>query len=506
MYSKKLAKMRIPLFLFALLLAAGCASSRYYFIDDDDYSEESTAASEDFKLEMLEEPSIKGNSAARKQDSYRSTNQPYKGKVIAIPSLKMEQQNQQNSWIPQFLQDSLTGHFASLSGMTVLDRKNESVILTEQKLSESGLYSTDNAAEFGQLTSAEYVLTGSIQKLPSRYALNLRVNDITTNEVKASFNGQYSLADIENGAAVKDAVVDLFSGLGIALSERQITGLTKNQSAASSTKSLAQGMAAQKNGDFITALNFLTDSSEGGNTEASTVISSMLNSQIPQDILQRAAYYKEQTAKWDKIWSDFETYFARNLLILVTDLDQEKRDDNVSGDGTSVDLTWKGGIRWLLNRKARVLYNTIYAEWEKVKNTPGNEAWTKEVRSRALMASYFYSNDGWYYAVRIGLYNKYGELLKMTTISYKTYIESYRYKNEAVPPQFRLFDNAKHENIKFDRVKIDNKFAEPLSTKIIFVNYGRDQYRVQDGYGEPYKLTEQNLQTLQEWRNTHPAE
>ncbi len=503
MYSKKLAKMRIPLFLFALLLAAGCTTSRYVFIDDDDYSEESTAASEDFKLEMLEEPSIKGNSAARKQDSSRSTNQPYKGKVIAIPSLKMEQQNQQNSWIPQFLQDSLTGHFASLSGMTVLDRKNESVILTEQKLSESGLYSTDNAAEFGQLTSAEYVLTGSIQKLPSRYALNLRVNDITTNEVKASFNGQYSLADIENGAAVKDAVVDLFSGLGIALSERQITGLTKNQSAASSTKSLAQGMAAQKNGDFITALNFLTDSSEGGNTEASTVISSMLNSQIPQDIQQRAAYYKEQTAKWNKIWYDLDTYFIQNGVILVTDFGQEKRDDKVSGDGTSVDLTWKDGIRWVPNRKALVLYNTVYSEWEKVMNTPGNEAWIREVRGHISKTYNFRANAyRLHYFITVGLYNKYGELLDTREIYYEREIRLFLYENEAVPPQFRLFDNARKSGIDFYRVKIDNKFAEPLSTKIINLTYADSSFaRAQDR--SPCKLTEM---PLQEWRNTHPAE
>ena len=503
MYSKKLAKMRIPLFLFALLLAAGCASSRYYFIDDEDYSEESIAALDDFKLEMLEETSIQGNSAERKQDSYRSTNQPYKGKVIAIPSLKMEQQNQQNSWIPQFLQDSLTGHFASLSGMTVLDRKNESVILTEQKLSESGLYSTDNAAEFGQLTSAEYVLTGSIQKLPSRYALNLRVNDITTNEVKASFNGQYSLADIENGAAVKDAIVDLFNGLGIALSERQITGLTKNQSAASSTKNLAQGMAAQKNGDFITALNFLTDSSEGGNTEASTVISSMLNSQIPQDIQQRAAYYKEQTAKWQKIWDDFDTYFSRNLLILVTDFGQEKRDEKVSGDGTSVDLTWKGGLRWVPNRNALVLYNTICTEWEKVKNTPGNEAWAKQVRGQILERLRFGNYDRIAYSVKIGLYNKFGELVSRTESGNSVHANSFRYENEAVPPQFRLFDNAKRRNIDFYRVKIDNKFAEPLTVKILNVTYGLDHI---NSYVETNSPCSPTVMPLQEWRNTHPAE
>ncbi|MGP1576661.1 MAG: hypothetical protein ACTTH7_04090 [Treponema sp.] len=51
--------------------------------------------------------------------------------------------------MPQFLQDSLTGHCVTLSGMTVLDRKNESVVIAEQKLSKSGYYSDDNAAVVG---------------------------------------------------------------------------------------------------------------------------------------------------------------------------------------------------------------------------------------------------------------------------------------------------------------------------------------------------------------------
>ncbi len=167
----------------------------------------------------------------------------------------------------------------------------------------------------------------------------------------------------------------------------------------------------------------------------------------------------------------------------------------MSGDGTSVDLTWKDGLRWVPNRKALVLYNTVYDEWVKVKNTPGNEAWAKQVRN--LINSYKR------YSVRIGLYNKYGELLATKECSTLHFFKNFRYKNEAVPPQFRLFDNARHESIKFDRVKIDNKFAEPLSTKIISVNYSESGHE----YAYlPYILTEQNLQTLQEWRNTHPAE
>lgn len=85
------------------------------------------------------------------------------------------------------------------------------------------------------MPNAEYVLTGSVQKLPTRYALSFRVNGITTNEIKASFNGQYGMSDIENGNAAKDAVIALLKGLDITLSQTQIAHLTKNRSVINAT-------------------------------------------------------------------------------------------------------------------------------------------------------------------------------------------------------------------------------------------------------------------------------
>ena len=63
-------------------------------------------------------------------------------------------------------------------------------------------------------------------------------------------------------------------------------------------------MVAEKEGDFITALSFLTDSSEGGNNEANTVISAMLSISPPTNIREQSAYYKTQINKWNKIWED----------------------------------------------------------------------------------------------------------------------------------------------------------------------------------------------------------
>lgn len=165
--------------------------------DENPKQREQTVSSkndEDFQLQMIKEPSVVNKT---RQPEPKPQQTQYSGKAIAIPAPQFQKSTASDAWIPQFLQDTLTGHFASFSGMTVLDRKNEAAVIAEQKLSESGYYSADNAAAFGQMTNAEYVLTGSIQKLPTRYALSFRVNDITTNEIKASFNGQYGMSDID---------------------------------------------------------------------------------------------------------------------------------------------------------------------------------------------------------------------------------------------------------------------------------------------------------------------
>ena len=474
---------------FLILLILFTCNSCFLFkaasiSDENPRKMEQQAASkndEDFQLQMIKAPSVADKT---RQTEPQSQKTQYSGKAIAIPTPQFQKSTSSDSWIPQFLQDSLTDHFASLSGMTVLDRKNESVVIAEQKLSESGYYSADNAAAFGQMTNAEYVLTGSVQKLPTRYVLSFRVNDITTNEIKASFNGQYGMSDIENGNAVKDAVIALLKGLDITLTQTQVANLTNNQTAINATQSLAQGMAAEKEGDFITALSFLTDSSEGGNNEANTVISAMLSSSTPASIRERAAYYKAQTDKWNKIWKDLEHYLNYHYPIIVYDFDPAKMTNRIDSQRNTVNLKWAEGYKLVPNRKALVIYNTVVDEWERVKNNPENKEWKDNV----ILPSY----DGHItlsYKIKVGLYNQYKELLAQ----YGHHIrrESRSFKNQAVPPQFRLFNSTVYEGLSFTSIPIDDKFTESPSVRII-------EFMVDD---DKIPLSHIPILSLQEWES-----
>jgi len=161
-------------------------------------------------------------------------------------------------------------------------------------------------------------------------------------------------------------------------------------------------MAAEKEGDFITALSFLTDSSEGGNNEANTVISAMLSISPPTNIREQAAYYKTQINKWNKIWEDVKNYMNYNYPILVYDFDPIKMQTQVSSSGNHVTVEWEKGIKLVPNRKALVLYNTIAEEWEKIKSNRDNNKWISQVYTFNGVTNYY---------IKIGIYNKYGELL-----------------------------------------------------------------------------------------------
>ncbi|UTC81874.1 CsgG/HfaB family protein [Treponema denticola] len=456
----------VSITISAVLLFNSCVLLDALLSDTQTSNEKTTGnTNKDFSLTMIEDPLDKKSRKNKEDKVINHKNTKYKDKTIAILAPQFEKAPKNDIWMSQFLQDSLTGQFARLSDMKVLDRKNESVIIAEQKLSESGHYSFDNAAAFGQLTNAEYVLTGTIQKLPTLYSLTFRVNDISTNEIKASFNGQYAPIDIENGKAISEIIQDLFTGLEIPLSETELKSITKNKSETSNIKKLAQGMAAEKNGDLVTALSFLSTPYTSGNIEAATVISEILSVSTPTNIRERANYYKEQIAKWNKIWKDLEKYMNRNYPIIIYDF--SKMSDKINSRKNTVDITLKAGIKLVPNRKALVVFNTIWDEWKQIKANKENYEWVRNVSE--------YHDYEMSFHIQLGLYNKYGELLgniwygswknihNLQNMHYK----DVRFENQAIPPQFRLFNNAEFYQVIFSDIQIDDKFTEILIPRII---------------------------------------
>ena len=92
-----------------------------------------------------------------------------------------------------------------------------------------------------------YLVAGSVQNIPGRYNVSFRINNAETNEIRATFNKAYSLADIETGLAAKEAVKELLAGMGVTLTEAdERTLLTVQAVEAKAISQLAKGMTAAK--------------------------------------------------------------------------------------------------------------------------------------------------------------------------------------------------------------------------------------------------------------------
>jgi hypothetical protein len=159
------------------------------------------------------------------------------------------------SWCLSMIQGSLTGDFDRFSDMTVLDRRHLDEILEEQNLSLSGNFSDDDYIRIGNLTNAEYILTGSLTQTAAAgvvtFYLELAVTNPETGERRASFGPKgYSLADIQNMKAAKDAAYELLTRMGVNLSASVRAALYETvQASVEAETALAKGVTAQNSGD-----------------------------------------------------------------------------------------------------------------------------------------------------------------------------------------------------------------------------------------------------------------
>ena len=250
------------------------------------------------------------NKPANSNETYsvKAEKPQYKGDGvrIAISAPSFGDTSKEKNWIPFYVQDSLTRNFAHYTKMTVLDRTNESVIKAELLLSESGEYSDENAVQYGQLTNAQYLVVGNIMKLQSSYDFSFRINDIETNEIRSTASGRYSTIEIENG---------------LAINEIEIAELEKiNSQTGFSSQNLARGMAAERNGNYVEALDFYFKTNGDTQTIAQQNVQLLLNGTIPTDsIKEKAAFYKKQQEKWKIIFNELEQYLEKELPIFVYD-------------------------------------------------------------------------------------------------------------------------------------------------------------------------------------------
>ena len=399
----------------------------------------------------------------------------YKGEGMTVAVLSPEFSGGTNDgWIPQSLQDNLTGLFALYSKMSVLDRKNEAVAVAEQTLSESGFYSEENAAQIGRMTNAQYITVGSVQKTGSAYACNFRVNEVETNEIKAAAVGRYLLSALENGTAVKEIARQLLSGLSIELSDAELERLTqKDDAEVKSVTMLAKGDAANKAEKYIEALSFYNQVGGSRKNEAAQSSRAMLAGSFDTSSLkERILYQQQQVEKWNKVFRELEAYMLDHALIAVYDF--SVMEDKINTGNNPVNISVTPGIKIFPDRNALSVWKTVLDEWIAVYSDKDNRdwAWTvyKPVFGEIGTGPY---NLNYQCISEVGLYNEYEELLKKVDVRSSVRIVVCR--NEAlIPPldspqlksQKTYFTEARLGKVEFSGIPL-SRISSELTVKLI---------------------------------------
>ena len=442
-----------------------------------------------------------GESSSRTREA--AVESLYKGAGLTVAVLPPEL-NGGEGWIQQSFQDNITSLLARHTDMTVLDRKNEDLMIAQQELSESGLYSEENAVEIGQMTNAQYVVVGSIRRLSTAYECNFRVNETATNEIRAASTGRHSLGDMESGVAVRQIVQELFGGLGIQLSEAELAALQKKTDVEStSITMLAKGAQAQAAEDYIQAVLYYNQVEGAFQQEAQDSTTQMLSATQENLIVrQRQQYYQAQQTKWKKILEDLQTYLDENLWIGVYHDPLVVKETDVSMNSISYEVPLV--MKVFPNRQAVIVAKKVMEEWYKVRREPDNKVWAK--------GGVIYD---WRFDITVGLFDADGNQLIDDTSSNWRYnvscysrnlrdfvFELFSSSNPAdyvIRSQKKYFDDAKYlknsyvynkTGVMFNNIKIQDMSENTVlpTARILKI----------EGTNDPYtcKLT---LYTMEEW-------
>jgi hypothetical protein len=264
-----------------------------------------------------------------------------------------------DGWLTEFVQGSLIGDFQKYSAMTVIDRQNLDKIIEEQKLSESGFYEEKNYAQVGQLTNAQYILSGSITKQPKGgFSLQLGIADVEKGTRRASFNKICTEEALNNATVLKEAAFELLAQMGVNLTEEGKKALSGGAAPAalSAETALSKALSAQKNGTVVEALSYFYqavsyDPSQAEAASRLNVLSANISSgNMGEDARNDIQWRKNWVARLEECERYFANYMKAPLpytLVYQADLEQgaidyEKKTLEISGVTLSIspDFSW----------------------------------------------------------------------------------------------------------------------------------------------------------------------
>jgi hypothetical protein len=169
---------------------------------------------------------------------------------------------QEEAYLPVYVQGLLNNNLGKYSAMTLTERQFLNEILEEKNMAANGNFSDTDYISIGNLTNAQYILLGVIQKIPgNQFSVQLAITDSQTGVRKAAFMKNSLAVQLQDGTFINQATEDLLAQMGV-----QITDAGKQQLAANratmvnAETGLAKGISAQAGGASVEALLNYTQS------------------------------------------------------------------------------------------------------------------------------------------------------------------------------------------------------------------------------------------------------
>jgi hypothetical protein len=262
--------------------------------------------------------------------------------AVLVPNYQNFNENE-DSWLPVFTQGILTNNFNKYSAMTVLDRQNMDKILDEQKLSLSGNFSDDDFIRIGNLTNAQYILSGTIFKIAgNECSLQLAVSDAETSVRKASYTVNCRINELKKTTILQDASYELLTQMGVQLTHEGKQALydSNNASFVESETALSQGIVAEKNGTTIAALSYYYNANyyDPSSSEAVSRLNVLSSTVSNGNIRETARNDIELRRAWRALMDESEAFFRDHPpfeLVYQTSLEQT----GIDYDNETIDLT-----------------------------------------------------------------------------------------------------------------------------------------------------------------------
>jgi TolB-like protein len=327
-------KMKKSIVLFALLL---CAQAALFASGQADPAEQGQSAPA-----AVQQPAPQPSPVVAPEPvAPAPAKSPYfdgdggKGKSLAVLAPEGKSLAKDQAYLPTLVQGEFVSNFSGYTALSVLDRQNLDKLFTETL---SGYYE-DNAEgvmRLGHMTHTDYIMTGSVTKTTTGYALQMQIAGTADGTTKASYSGTCTIAELDNFTGIRRASLDLLEKMGITPSERtrtELAGAATQQSVNAQT-ALAQGITAQRQGTEVAALSYYYQAAAfdpsllEAASRASVMSANISSGNIGADARNDIQWRKDWVARLTEAEQYFDNFFKKSSppfsLFYSTELEKGK--------------------------------------------------------------------------------------------------------------------------------------------------------------------------------------